>query len=216
VLEAGLPDGKLAPLIRLQCVLHRAWRADPVRFAGWTESDAEKTLTLGELYEVSAVASLRKARAKMVALSGCDPYQLGALEVSICANPGWTSARSGRGAGARSDAQTVRVRWPKFAEVMNLRGPGMRGSGSAAPPYEGQRTKNKEPRSGLASMGALVNEVVADLERRAPPFGRPPVAEGKEAVQGQSPAPLTDEDRAEMKRAREALSEKLRRTSHKP
>jgi hypothetical protein len=226
VLESGLPDGKLAPLIRLQSVLHRAWRADPVRFAAWTEGDAEKTLTLGELYEVSGVASLHKARAKVLALSGCDPYQLGALAVTLCANPGWTSARPGRGTGARSDAQTVSVRWPKFAEVLNLRGPGWRASGGAAAPYEGRGTKNEARGRGPVPLGAVIGEVIDGSQRGTPPYGRR-VGERQEGGRAPEPSPgwnpppgtarlseMTDEEREEVRRTAAAAKEKRRHRSH--
>jgi hypothetical protein len=212
LLEAGLTDGQLATLVRLQIVLHRAWRTDPVRCAGWSEGNAERVLTLNDLREATGVASLRKARAKLLALSGCDPYQTGAIEVSACANPGWSSARLGGTPGARSGAQTVRVLWRNFSEILHPQGPPVGSPAGAARPHEGRSTKYEE--QGGAPAGAR--------HAGGPPSGR---RAGEKREGGRAPSSssgwdvppgtprqeaMTDEQRVELRRQMDAQREKLR------
>jgi hypothetical protein len=217
VLESGLGDAQLATLVRLQALLHRAWRTDPERFSGWTDGDAEKTLTLNELREVTGVATPHKSRAKLLALAGCDPYGTGALEVAVCASPGFVTARSERAPGSHADAQSVRIRWPKFSEVLNLRRPDWRSPGGAARPYEGRSTKYEVRGDALVPLGTALPEPLARSERGAPPCGRrvvegsPPTDSPGWNLPPDAPrlSEMTDEERADARRRTAEMRRKL-------
>jgi len=188
VLECGLTDPQLATVVRLQAILHRAWRTDPVRYERWAEGDAERILTESEVCEAAKVMSLSKARAKLLNLSGCDPYLTGALTVERCPGVGAQRAHPGRAPGAQVGARTVRVIWRNFGQILNAHGPRVRSPVGGWRPYEGRRTRNEVPSRPQVPSGGWDQ-----------PAGTPRLAD------------LTDEDRRNAREEAEAMKAKIRR-----
>jgi hypothetical protein len=190
VLECGLSDAQLATIVRLQAILHRAWRTDSERYASWQGGDADKILSEPELFEATGVRSLAKSRRKILTLNGCNPYGTGTISIEV--NPAADPVQS----GARSGAQSVRAIWRNFGQIMNAHGPRVPRWEGTRRPYEGRRTKNEAPSTFVPGQKPSDGWNV--------PSGAPQLSN------------LSDEQRQELRKQSAAERERIRRRREQP